>query len=172
VIDLKGLIGRRILHVTTSWHHHPDAEPSLLHLWLHIEDLGPVRFHTATSGALELQADQPHDPYDMDQYGHVAVEDAPADSLLNSLLGQPIHGIAEIHDATAGTPIVVPIGVVLLLPEGDVRILNLADELVVTADQVSGTSETRLRVHSEPEGPPPQSRPSAREFPVKRPQIP
>jgi hypothetical protein len=62
------------LKVTTSWHHYRETKPSLLHVWLHMDGLGPVRFHTPNDG-LSLEADQPHGPYDMDEYGHATVED-------------------------------------------------------------------------------------------------
>ncbi|MET7976138.1 hypothetical protein ABZW44_24440 [Streptomyces mirabilis] len=52
------LIGERLLRVTTAWHHYADGEPSLLHLWLHLEGLGPVHFHTPGTG-LSLTIDQP-----------------------------------------------------------------------------------------------------------------
>ncbi|MFF3655930.1 hypothetical protein [Streptomyces olivochromogenes] len=44
------LIGKRLLRVTTAWHHYAADEPSLLHLWLHLEGLGPVHFHTPSTG--------------------------------------------------------------------------------------------------------------------------
>jgi hypothetical protein len=94
---------------------------------------------------LELAAQQPHDPYDMDEYGRVTVEDAPANSLLSSLVGQRIDGAAEVYDATLDTPIVAAIGIVLRFPAGGIRILNIADELVIVSDQVPGTTEIDVR---------------------------
>ncbi|MFH9471837.1 hypothetical protein ACH4LT_31955 [Streptomyces clavifer] len=56
------LIGRRLLKVTTALLHYADDEPSLVHLWLHLDGLGPVLFHTPSTG-LRLLLDEPHGPY-------------------------------------------------------------------------------------------------------------
>ncbi|MEU6968519.1 hypothetical protein AB0A71_12390 [Kitasatospora aureofaciens] len=73
MINAEDLAGRRLMKVTTSWHPYQETEPSLLHLWLHLDGLGPVRFHTPGDG-LSLEIDQPHGPYDMAEYGHTTVE--------------------------------------------------------------------------------------------------
>ncbi|WP_249400971.1 hypothetical protein [Streptomyces sp. PKU-MA01144] len=61
MVNAEDLIGRRLLKVTTSWHHYQETEPSLLHMWLHMDGLGPVRFHTRGDG-LSLEIGEPHGP--------------------------------------------------------------------------------------------------------------
>jgi hypothetical protein len=57
VINAQELVGKKLVRVTTSWHQFPDSEPSLLHVWLHLENLGPVRCHTPDDG-LDLRLDE------------------------------------------------------------------------------------------------------------------
>ncbi|WP_188196904.1 hypothetical protein [Nonomuraea sp. SYSU D8015] len=118
VISADEFVSRRLLQVTVSWHTHPSGDQaSLVHMWLHLSDLGPVRFHTAPDASLELTLDQPHDSYDMDEYGQVIVD----------------HRIET------------EIGLRLELDHGEVRILNLGDELVITDTALPDALEAALR---------------------------
>ncbi|MFD5270885.1 hypothetical protein [Streptomyces sp. NPDC058335] len=106
-LSAADLIGRRLLHVTTARHHHSDDERPLLHLWLRLEGLGPVLFHTPGTG-LSLRVDQPHGPYSMAEHGRVSVVDDAPDVSVTRLVGQPIRSVREIGyeagrvDFTAG----------------------------------------------------------------------
>ncbi|MFJ5230057.1 hypothetical protein ACIQBJ_09170 [Kitasatospora sp. NPDC088391] len=62
MVTPEDLVGRQVQGVTCSWFHARDGggEPELLHMWLHMEDLGPVRFHTLDH-ILDLRIDDPHD---------------------------------------------------------------------------------------------------------------
>ncbi|MGW1785589.1 hypothetical protein ACWCQQ_41875 [Streptomyces sp. NPDC002143] len=96
------LIGKRLVQVTTAWHHYSDDEPSLLHLWLHLEELGPVQFHTPGTG-LSLRVDQPHGPYAMAEHGNVSVADDSPDIPLTRFVGQPARSVLIIaHDQHLG----------------------------------------------------------------------
>ncbi|MGW7582380.1 hypothetical protein ACWGKU_15255 [Kitasatospora sp. NPDC054768] len=95
------VIGRRLLRVTTAWHHYAGDEPSLLHLRLHLEGLGPVFFHTPGTGLL-LRIDQPHEPCSMEQYGSVVVvEDSPVLSVIR-FIGEPVRSVLvpPVHHVT------------------------------------------------------------------------
>ncbi|MFH8386748.1 hypothetical protein ACH4E7_38520 [Kitasatospora sp. NPDC018058] len=135
------LIGRRLLKVTTAWHHHADDEPSLVHLWLHLEGLGPVLFHTPSTG-LSLRADQPHGPYSMAEHGSVSVADDPPDVPVTRFIGQPIRSVREIdyHNGQVG----FAAGLTLQFPGGSVRLLGLDDDLVIAHDQDLGAVEAHL----------------------------
>ncbi|MFC9634317.1 hypothetical protein ACFTY8_34945 [Streptomyces mirabilis] len=136
------LIGRRLLRVTTACHHHADDEPSLLHLWLHLEGLGPVLFHTPSTG-LSLRIDQPHEPYSMEQYGSVVVvEDSPALSVTR-FIGEPVRSVREISYRDARVDFVA--GLTLQFPGGSIRLLAFEDELVLAHDQHLGPVESHLR---------------------------
>ncbi|WP_344608337.1 hypothetical protein [Streptomyces glaucus] len=135
------LIGKRLVRVTAARHHCSDGEPSLLHLWLHLEELGPVLFHTPGTG-LSLRADQPHGPYAMAEHGDVSVADDPPDIALTRFVGQPVRSVREIGyddgraDFTAG--------LALHFPSGSVRLLGLDDDLLIAHDQRLGAVEAHL----------------------------
>jgi hypothetical protein len=142
VISADELVSRSLLQVTVSWHTHPsDDQASLVHMWLHMSDLGPVRFHTAPDDSLELTLDQPHDSYDMDEYGQVIAGPAPEDFLMSRFIGQSIRAVHRIIDHR----IQAEIGLRLELDHGEVRILNLADELVITDTALPDALEATLR---------------------------
>jgi hypothetical protein len=115
------LIGRRVLKMTTAWHQYADDEPSLVHLWLHPEGLGPVPFHTPSTG-LSLRADQPHGPYSMEEHGSVSVADDPPDVPVTRFVGQPIRSVREIdyNDGHVG----FTTGLTLQFPGGSIRLCS------------------------------------------------
>ena len=135
------LIGKRLLRVTTSWHHYAEDEPSLLHLWVHLEGLGPVQFHTPGTGLL-LETDQPHEPYSMEQYGSVSVVDDSPDIPATRFVGQPIHSVREISYRDGRVDFVA--GLRLQFPGGSIRLLAFDDELVLDHDQHLGLAEAYL----------------------------
>jgi hypothetical protein len=135
------LIGRRLLRVTTAWHHYAEDELSLLHLWLDLEGLGPVHFHTPSIG-LSLRIDRPHEPYSMDEYGSVTVVHDSQDVPVTRFVGQPIRSVRDIRyrdghvDFTAG--------LTLQFPGGSIRLLALDDDLILAHDQHLGPVEAHL----------------------------
>ncbi|MFR9797504.1 hypothetical protein ACL02U_16585 [Streptomyces sp. MS06] len=135
------LVGKRLLRVTASWHHYAGDEPSLLHLWLHLEGLGPVRFHTPGTGLL-LGSDQPPEPYSTRQHGSVSVVDDSPDVPATRFVGQPIHSAREISYRDGRVDFVA--GLRLRFPGGSIRLLALDDELVLAHDQHLGTAEALL----------------------------
>ncbi|MEV7119191.1 hypothetical protein [Kitasatospora griseola] len=147
MINAEDLVGRLLLKVTTSWHHYPETEPSLLHMWLHMDGLGPVRFHTPGDG-LSLEIDQPHGPYDMDEYGHTTVEDDLPDFPMTRFIGQRILSVREIRYQRDDYDFAV--GIAVQFPEGTIRILNLADEIVLARDRRLGPVEEHLHEATTP----------------------
>ncbi|GAA3667433.1 hypothetical protein GCM10022224_034560 [Nonomuraea antimicrobica] len=142
MISADEFVSRSLLQVTVSWHTHPsDDQASLVHMWLHMSDLGPVRVHTAPDASLELTLDQPHDSYDMDEYGQVIVGPAPVDLLMSRFIGQSIRAVHSIIDHRIETEI----GLRLKLDHGEARILNLGDELVITDTALPDALEAALR---------------------------
>ncbi|MET9290808.1 hypothetical protein [Streptomyces sp. NPDC003077] len=161
MINAEDLVGKCLVRVTTSWHHYQETKPSLLHLWMHMEGLGPVRFHTVGDG-LSMEIDQPHGPYDMDEYGHTTVEDDLPDFPMTRFVGRRILSVREIryrHDNLD-----FAIGVTLRFETGSIRVLNLADEIVLardaydardardTHDEHLGPVESYLRAGDEAQG--------------------
>ncbi|MFJ2868225.1 hypothetical protein [Kitasatospora sp. NPDC087314] len=141
MINAEDLVGKRLLQVTTSWHHYQEAEPSLLHMWLHMDGLGPVRFHTPGDG-LSMEIDQPHGPYDMDEYGHTTVEDDLPGFPMTWFIGQQILSVREIRYQHGNYDFAV--GITAQFANGAIRILNLADEIVLAHDQYLGPVEEHL----------------------------
>ncbi|WP_234358420.1 hypothetical protein [Streptomyces sp. NRRL B-24085] len=135
------LIGRRLLRVTTAWHHYADDEPSLLHLWLHLEGLGPVLFHTPSTG-LSLRVGQPHGPYSMAEHGSVSVVDDSPDVPLSRFVGQPIRSVRDIRYEDGGADFTA--GLTLQFPGGSIRLLGLDDDPVIAHDRHLGAVEARL----------------------------
>ncbi|GAA1245426.1 hypothetical protein GCM10009665_40360 [Kitasatospora nipponensis] len=135
------LIGRRLLRVTTSWHHDAANDATLLHLWLHLEGLGPVRVHTPGTG-LSLTVDQPHEPYSMAEYGNVSVLDDSPETPVTRFVGRQIRSVREIRYRDGRVDFAA--GLTLLFPDGSVRLLALDDELVVAHDQHLGAVEAHL----------------------------
>lgn len=150
MIAAEDLVGRRLLKVTTSRHHYQETAPSLLHMWLQMDDLGPIRFHTPGDG-LSMEIDQPHGPYDMDEYGHTTVEDDLTGFPMTRFVGQQILSTREIryrHDTLD-----LAVGVTLLFASGSIRVFNLADEIVVALDQRLGPVEAHLHEEMTPADP-------------------
>ncbi|GJF32704.1 hypothetical protein KNE206_54040 [Kitasatospora sp. NE20-6] len=135
------LIGKQLMRVTTAWHRYADAEPSLLHLWLHLEGLDPVLFHTPGTGLL-LRVDQPHRPYAMVEHGEVSVIDDSPDVLLTQFVGQPIRSVREIGYDDGRVNFTA--GLTLQFPSGSIRLLGLDDDLVIAHDQDLGAVEAHL----------------------------
>ncbi|MFF1957859.1 hypothetical protein ACFVWX_12825 [Streptomyces sp. NPDC058220] len=140
-LSVADLVGKRLLRVTTAWHHYAEDEPSLLHLWLHLEGLGPVQFHTPGTG-LSLRIDQPHEPYSMEQHGHVTVSDDSPDVPVTGFVGQPIRSVREIRYRDAHVDFAA--GLTLQFPGGSFRLLALDDELVLDHDRHLGRVEVYL----------------------------
>ncbi|MFE2248721.1 hypothetical protein [Streptomyces lavendulae] len=143
MINAEDLVDRRLLKVTTSWHHYRETAPSLLHMWLHMDGLGPVRFHTVGDG-LSLEIDQPHGPYGMDEYGRTTVEENLPDFPVTRFVGQRILSVREIRCRNGTYDFAAGIGV--RFPSGTIRILNLADEIVLAHEQHLGPAETNSGV--------------------------
>ncbi|WP_318199565.1 hypothetical protein [Streptomyces sp. SCL15-4] len=141
MINAEDLVGRRLLKVTTSWHHYEETEPSLLHMWLHMDGVGPVRFHTPGDG-LSMKVDQPHGPYDMDEYGHTTVEDDLPDFPMTRFVGQQVLSTREIRYRYDNLDVAV--GISLRFARGSIRVLNLADDIVLAHDQHLGPVEAHL----------------------------
>ncbi|MFI1169950.1 hypothetical protein [Streptomyces melanogenes] len=135
------LIGRRLLRAPTAWHNYPGAEPSLLHLWLDLEGLGPVRFHAPGTG-LSLRIDQPHEPDSMDEYGSVTVVEASPDLPVTRFVGQSIRSVRDIRYRDARVDFTA--GVTLQFPTGSIRLLALDDDLVLADERNLGPVESHL----------------------------
>ncbi|MFD3760904.1 hypothetical protein [Streptomyces sp. NPDC058622] len=147
MINARDLVGRHLLKVTTSWHHYQENEPSLLHMWLYMDGLGPIRFHTPGDG-LFLAIDQPHGPYDMDEYGHTTVEDDLPGFPMTRFAGQRILSVREIRYEHGNYDFAV--GITVRFPDGTIRILNLADEIVLAHDRHLGPVEEHLHEATTP----------------------
>jgi hypothetical protein len=150
VINAEALVGKRLLKVTTSWHHYQETKPSLLHMWLHMDGLGPVRFHTPNDG-LSMEIDQPHGPYGMDEYGHTTVEDNLPDFPMTRFVSQRILSTREIRYRSENLDFAI--GVTLQFTSGSIRVLNLADEIVLAYDHHLGPVETHLHEAMTPADP-------------------
>ncbi|MEW1700983.1 MULTISPECIES: hypothetical protein [unclassified Streptomyces] len=161
MITPEDLLGRRLAQVTTSWHHHREDEPSLLHMWLRLDGLGPVRFHTAGGDLPLMEIDEPHGPYDMDEYGRVTVEHDLPGFPLTGYAGERIVSVREVRQSYRHLDI--PVGLALRFESGGVSVLDLGDDLVVTPDRrpdpVEGLIEGRF--HGVPAGGPGSPGPTA-----------
>ncbi|MER5356553.1 hypothetical protein ABT093_40315 [Kitasatospora sp. NPDC002551] len=140
-LSVADLVGKRLLRVTTAWHHHAEDEPSLLHLWLHLEGLGPVLFHTPGTG-LSLRTDQPHEPYSMEQDGHVTVTNDSPNVPVARFVGQTIRSVREIRYRGVGIDFAA--GLTLQFPGASIRLLALDDDLLLACDQHLGPVEASL----------------------------
>ncbi|MFJ7248469.1 hypothetical protein ACIQWA_28105 [Kitasatospora sp. NPDC098652] len=150
MVTPEDLVGRQVQRVTCSWFQASDGggEPELLHMWLHVEDLGPVRFHTLDH-ILDLRIDEPHDSYDMDMLGNVTVSDAPDEFPLAPFTGSRLVSIQHIRQRSIDSRV----GFELAFQAGSVRILALADDLVVTAARLPGNWEDDLVLDPPDTGP-------------------
>lgn len=127
--------------MTVSQHHHPsDDQPSLVHMWLHMSDLGPVRCHTASDDSLELTIDQPDDSCDMEEWGQIIVGPAPEGFPMRPFVGRLVREVHRIIYRRIETEVGLRLG----FDCGDVRILNLGDELVVTDAALPDALEAEL----------------------------
>ncbi|MFF2777443.1 hypothetical protein ACFVU3_21335 [Streptomyces sp. NPDC058052] len=143
------LVGRRLLKVTTAWYRSADGEPEPLHLWLHLEGLGPVQFHTPSTGVSPLLR-APHGPYEWGEHGSVHVDDDSPDVPLTRFVGQPLRSVREIrHDDGR---VDFPAGLRLRFPGGSVRLLGLDDDLLIAHDRHLGAVEAHLHEDGEDHG--------------------
>ncbi|MEU4097332.1 hypothetical protein [Streptomyces sp. NPDC026673] len=140
-LSAADLIGRRLLKVTTARHHHADDDPSLVHLWLHLEGLGPVLFHTPSTG-VSLRADQPHGPYSVEEQGSVSVIDDAPDVPVTRFVGQTIRSVRRI-DYDDGH-VAFTAGLTLRFPSGRIRLLGLGDDLLIAHDRYPDAVEAHL----------------------------
>ncbi|GAB2710514.1 hypothetical protein GCM10010442_33030 [Kitasatospora kifunensis] len=108
-------------------------------MWLHVDGIGPVRFNTLDH-VLDLQIDEPHDSYGMSSLGHVTVSAPPDGFPLVPFTGSAIVALRHVRQRSLGSRV----GFQAWFPCGSVRILALADELVVTADQLPDCWEDDL----------------------------
>ena len=125
------LIGERLLQATTSWHHHAEHTPALVHLWLHLEQLGPVKVHTPGTG-VSMRIERVHKPYSMEQFGEVKVVDNAPNTALTQFVGQSIRSVREITYRDTRLEFIA--GLTRHFPDGIVRLLALDDELVIAHD--------------------------------------
>ncbi|AUG81046.1 hypothetical protein CFP65_6390 [Kitasatospora sp. MMS16-BH015] len=132
-LTARDLLGRRLLRVTAAWHHCSADVPSLVHLWLHLEGLGPVLIDTPGTG-LVLRGDEPHEPYPISARGRVSVSHDAPEVPLSRYVGQPVRSVREIRATGAAAPV----GATLCFAGGGVRLLGLADELVLTEEEPTG----------------------------------
>ncbi|MEV7598233.1 hypothetical protein AB0O91_12730 [Kitasatospora sp. NPDC089797] len=148
-LSAADLIGRRLLRVSTAWHHYADDDPSLMYLWLHLEGLGPVLVRAPSTG-VSLRAEQPHGPYSMEEYGSVSVTDDSPDVPVTRFLGQTIRSVRQIDydDGRVG----FAAGLVLQFPGGSIRLLGLVDDLLIAHDQDLGAVEAHLHEDVTPLG--------------------
>ncbi|MEV4436576.1 hypothetical protein [Streptomyces sp. NPDC049585] len=140
-LDAADLIGRRLLRVTAAWLQHDGVTPSLLSLWLHLEEMGPVLFHTPSAG-LSLRTASAGELYQVGECGSVSVVDDPPDLSVTRFVGQPIRSAYQIvyRDGRTG----FSAGLTLRFPNGTVRLLALDDDLVIAGDQDLGPVEAHL----------------------------
>jgi hypothetical protein len=78
----------------------------------------------------------------MDEYGHTTVEDNLPDFPMTPFIGQQILSIQEIRYQHNTYDIAV--GITLQFEAGSIRVLNLADEIVLANDHDLGPVETHL----------------------------
>jgi hypothetical protein len=79
----------------------------------------------------------------MDEYGHTTVEEDLPGFPMTRFIGQRILAIREIRYRHGNLDFAV--GLTVQFPSGSIRILNLADEIVVAHDEYLGPVEDHLR---------------------------
>ncbi|MEV0193913.1 hypothetical protein AB0I39_36015 [Kitasatospora purpeofusca] len=137
-VTATDLVGTRLTGVTAAPHDRRSATaPQLSHLWLHLEDLGPVLVSSPGSG-LSLRAVDTTAAGDADGAATDAV-DLP----LTRFLGQPIRSVSAIEYREGGTAFTA--GLALGFEGGRVRLLGLDGALsVVGPEEHLGGVEARL----------------------------
>lgn len=102
---------------------------------------------------MALEIDQPHGPYDMDEYGHTTVEDDLPDFPMSPFVGQQILSVREIRYQDGNLDFAT--GITVQFSGGNIRILNLADEIILAHDQHLGPVEAHLHATMTYAGPDP-----------------
>jgi hypothetical protein len=142
MIRSEDLVGRCLSQVTCSWFRRADGgEPELVHLWLDLDGLGSVRFHTLDH-ILDLRIDEPHGQIDMGEYGQITVGSAPEAFPLTRFVGQSVQAVRGVRQVSLGSAV----GIRLDFAGGQVRVMALADELVVAAGLLSDRWEADLEL--------------------------
>ncbi|MFJ4667946.1 hypothetical protein [Kitasatospora purpeofusca] len=148
-VTAADLVGTRLTRVTAALQDRQSATaPELSHLWLHLEDLGPVLVRSPGTGLSFRAADTTGAP---DGAGTTT---DPADLPLTRFLGQPIRSVSaiEYRDAgTASTGTALPTGaaftagLALGFEGGRARLLGLDGALLVVGPEGHlGGIEARL----------------------------
>ncbi|GAA3024499.1 hypothetical protein GCM10020229_39710 [Kitasatospora albolonga] len=132
MISTEDLVGRRLVRVTAAWQQPEAAEPSLLHMWWHLEDLGPVRF-AAQDGGLTLDLTPP-DPV------HTPVQDDPPGFPMTPFVGEPIRSVRRVRHQYGAEDFAD--GITVRFPTGSIRVLNLANALVLQPSPLNAWRRT------------------------------
>ncbi|MFE6750840.1 hypothetical protein ACFVGM_33650 [Kitasatospora purpeofusca] len=143
-VTAADLVGTRLTRVTAAPHDRRSATaPQLSHLWLHLEDLGPVLVRSPGSG-LSFRATDTTAAGDADAAGAPdGVATDAADLPLTRFLGQPIRSVSAIEYREGGTAFTT--GLALGFEGGRVRLLGLDGLLsVVGPEEHLGAVEARL----------------------------
>ncbi|WP_157537513.1 hypothetical protein [Nocardioides sp. Root190] len=126
-IDPESFVGRTLTGMSSSWHEFEGSRsPEPVHLWLFVDGLGSLRFHTRDG--LVITRDGPHVAYDMGEHGRVVVEPSGPQALLERV-GERIRSVARLHASPPG----MTAGVLLEFSGGSVGIADVGDELVVAS---------------------------------------
>ncbi|MFD8697797.1 hypothetical protein [Kitasatospora purpeofusca] len=148
-VTAADLVGNRLTRVTAALQDRRSATaPQLSHLWLHLEDLGPVLVRSPGTGLSFRAADATEAP---DGAGTTT---DPADLPLTRFLGQPIRSVSTIEYQEGGTAstgtasttgTAFTAGLALGFEGGRVRLLGLDGALLVVGpEEHLGGIEARL----------------------------
>jgi len=125
------LVGRRLLAVTEAryWYEgrRDEGAASLLHFWLHFEDMPALMAH-GCGEHLSLEFVDPYPSYDMQECGETRVGPAQKPDLLASLVGQQLLDAALIQGHTTEPSVG---GVRLRFEHDDLVVASLGDEWVI-----------------------------------------
>ncbi|MFF7591415.1 hypothetical protein ACFZCK_28455 [Kitasatospora purpeofusca] len=138
-VTAADLVGARLTRVTAARGREQQSttEPQLSHLWLHLEDLGPVLVRSPGTGLSFRAADM------TGAIDGAGTTTDPADLPLTRFLGQPIRSVSAIEYRDGRTAFTA--GLALGFEGGRVRLLGLDGALLVVGpEEHLGGIEARL----------------------------
>ena len=124
-MDPKSLVGHTLDGVSSSWHEFEgrrSAQP--VHVWLSLDGLANLRLHTLNG--LVITPGDVDEPYDMEEYGRLLVEESGPTALIERV-GERVEAMSRLHQSPPGATV----GIVLHFQRGSVGIADLGDDLIV-----------------------------------------
>ncbi|WP_223837824.1 hypothetical protein [Streptomyces venezuelae] len=96
-------MGRSIRRIVASWHlYDGERSEAPLDIWLTDSEGESTRISTGSDGCLIVECAEPHEPYDMGEWGRIEVGEDLGEHPFLRHLGDIVTAVAEFADPATG----------------------------------------------------------------------